>query len=50
MTIQVVDLIDPGENPWVPEVPEVAAALDGQLLQLPGTRWRTLVGLKLFLR
>jgi hypothetical protein len=50
MTIQVVDLIDPGENPWVPEVPEVAAALDGQLLELPGTRWRTLVGLKLFLR
>ena len=50
MTIQAVDLVDPDENPWVPDVPEVAEALDGQLLQLPGSRWRTLVGLKLFLR
>ena len=49
-TIQVVELVDPGENPWVPEVAEVAAALDGQSLDLPGMRWSTLVGVKLFLR
>jgi len=49
-TIQVVELVDPGENPWVPEVADVAAALDGQPLELPGTRWSTLVGVKLFLR
>jgi hypothetical protein len=48
--IQVVDLVDPNENPWVPEMFELAAALDGQPLELPGTRWRTLVGVKLFLR
>jgi len=50
MTIQVVDLVDPDENPWVPDVPDVAAALAGQPLELPGTRWRTLVGVKLFVR
>lgn len=50
MTIQAVDLVDPDENPWVPDVPEVAAAFAGQPLELPGTRWRTLVGLKLFAR
>ena len=48
--IQVADLVDPDENPWVPEVPDVAAALAGQPLEFPGTRWRTLVGVKLFLR
>ena len=48
--IQVVDLVNPDENPWVPEVSDVAAALAGQPLELPGTRWRTLVGVKLFLR
>jgi hypothetical protein len=48
--IQVVDLVDPNENTWVPEVSDVAAALDGQPLELPGTRWHTLVGVKLFLR
>ena len=49
-TIQVVELVDPDENPWVPEVADVATALDGQPLELPGTRWSTLVGVKLFLR
>jgi len=34
----------------VPELSEVSAALAGQALELPGTRWCTLVGLKLFLR
>ena len=48
--IQAVDLVDPGESTWVPEVPDVASALAGQPLELPGTRWRTLVGVKLFLR
>ena len=48
--IQVVDLVDPGESAWVPELSDVAAALSGQPLELPGTPWRTLVGLKLFLR
>lgn len=48
--IQVVDLVDPDENIWVPEVADVAAVLDGQLIELPGTRWRTLVGVKVFLR
>jgi hypothetical protein len=50
VAIQVADLVDPGESPWVPEVYEVAAALDGQPLELPGLRWSTLVGVKLFLR
>jgi len=50
MTIQVVDLVDPDESTWVPDVSEVAATFDGQPLELPGTRWRTLVGVKLFLR
>jgi hypothetical protein len=49
-TIQVVDLVDPDESTWVPGLPEVAAALDGQPLELPGMRWRTLVGVKLFVR
>jgi hypothetical protein len=49
-TIQVVDLVDPDENPWVPDMPEVATALDGRPLELPGTRWCTLVGVKVFLR
>jgi hypothetical protein len=31
-------------------VSDVAAALDGQPLQLPGMRWNTLVGVKLFVR
>jgi hypothetical protein len=48
--IQVADLVEPGESPWVPEVDEVAAALDEQPLELPGIRWSTLVGVKLFLR
>ena len=48
--IQVVDLVDPGESTWVPERSDVAAALSGQPLELAGTSWRTLVGLKLFLR
>jgi hypothetical protein len=48
--IQVVGLVDPGENPWTPEVPEVAAALDGQPLELPGVRWKTFVGVKLLVR
>jgi hypothetical protein len=48
--IQVVGLVDPDENTWVPGLPEVAAALDGQPLELMGMRWRTLVGMKLFLR
>ena len=48
--IQVADLVDPNENPWVPEVPDVAEALAGQPLELPGTRWRTVFGVKLFLR
>jgi hypothetical protein len=48
--IQVVGLVDPDENTWVPGLPEVATALDGQLLELSGTRWRTIVGMKLFLR
>ena len=37
--VEVVELVDPSENPWVPELAEVAAALDGQLLELPGMRW-----------
>ena len=48
--IQVVDLVDPGENTWVPEVADMAAVLDGQLIEIPGTRWRTLVGVKVFVR
>jgi hypothetical protein len=48
--IQVVDLVDPDENAWVPEVADVAAVLDGQRIELPGTRWLTLVGVKVFLR
>ena len=48
--IQVVDLVDADENPWPPEVPEVAAALDGQPLELPGVRWRAVIGVKLFVR
>ena len=48
--IQVVDLVDPDENPWVPEVADVAAVLDGQRIEIPGTRWRTLVGVKVFVR
>jgi hypothetical protein len=48
--IQVVGLVDPGENTWEPGLPDVAAALEGQPLELPGTCWRTLVGMKLFLR
>jgi hypothetical protein len=49
-TIQVVDLVDPDESTWTPAVSDVASVLDGQLLELPGTRWRTLVGVKLFVR
>ena len=48
--IQVVDLVDANENPWTPELPEVAAALDGQPLELPGARWRAIIGVKLFVR
>jgi len=48
--IQAVDLVDPDESPWVPDVPDVAEALDGLPLELPGTRWHTFVGVKLFLR
>jgi hypothetical protein len=48
--IHVVDLVNPDENPWVPEVSDVELALGGLPLELPGTRWRTLVGMKLFLR
>ena len=48
--IEVVDLVDPDESTWVPELPDVAAVLDGQLLELPGARWRTAVGVKLLLR
>ena len=48
--IQVVDLVDPDENTWVPELADVAAALDGQLLVFSGTRWRALVGVKVFVR
>jgi hypothetical protein len=49
-TIQVLDLVDPNESTWVPGLPDVAVALDGQPLELPGTRWRTLVGVKLSVR
>jgi hypothetical protein len=49
-TIQVVDLVDPDESTWTPAVSDVASVLDGQLLELPGARWRTLVGVKLFVR
>lgn len=48
--IQVVGLVDPDENSWAPEVADVAVVLDGQLLELPGTGWHTLVGVKVFLR
>jgi len=48
--IEVVDLVDPGESPWAPEVAEVATALAGLPLELPGTRWRMIAGVKLFLR
>jgi hypothetical protein len=36
--IEVVDPVDPGENTWAPEVSDVAAALAGQPLELPGPR------------
>lgn len=48
--VEVVELVDPSENPWVPEPAEVAAALDGQTLELPGVRWHMSVGLKVFVR
>ena len=48
--VEVVELVDPSENPWVPELTEVAAALDGQLLELPGMRWHICIGLKVFVR
>ena len=48
--VEVVELVDPSENPWVPELSEVAAALDGQPLELPGMRWHMSVGLKVFVR
>ena len=48
--VEVVELLDPSENPWVPELAEVAAALDGQTLELPGMRWHIGVGLKVFVR
>ena len=48
--IEVVDLVDPDESTWEPELPDVAAVLDGQPLELPGARWRTAVGVKLLLR
>jgi len=48
--VEVVELVEPSENPWVPELTEVAAALDGQLLELPGMRWHMSVGLKVFVR
>jgi len=49
-TIQVLDLVDAAESTWVPGLPDAAVALDDQPLELPGTRWRTLVGVKLFVR
>ena len=48
--LRVVGLVDPDEHAWAPAVSDVAAALDGQPLQLPGMRWNTLVGVKLFVR
>ncbi|HSP91902.1 MAG TPA: hypothetical protein VLN08_13390 [Vicinamibacterales bacterium] len=48
--VEVMELVDPSENPWVPELADVAAALDGQLLELPGMRWHIGVGLKVFVR
>jgi len=48
--VEVVELVDPSENPWVPELADVAAALDGQTLDLPGMRWHIGVGLKVFVR
>ena len=34
----------------MPELAEVASALDGQPLKLPGMRWHMSVGLKVFVR
>ena len=48
--VEVVELVEPSENPWVPELAEVAAALDGQPLEFPGMRWHMSVGLKVFVR
>lgn len=39
-------LVDPGENPWAPELSDLRDGLTGQPLELPGTRWRVLVGAK----
>ena len=48
--IQVVELVDADENPWTPEAPDLAAALEGQPLELPGARWRAVIGVKLLVR
>lgn len=48
--VEVVELVEPNENPWVPELTDVAAALNGQPLELPGMRWHMSVGLKVFVR
>jgi len=47
--IEVVDLVDPSEDSWTPELDDVAAALDGQTLKVAGTPWRAYAGLKFFL-
>lgn len=47
--IEVIELVDPNEDTWTPELSDVAAALAGQSLDLPGTRWHAFVGVKLFL-
>lgn len=48
--VEVVDLVDPDEDSWVPEIADVASAFDGHSLDVPGTSWHAFVGLKIFLR
>ena len=47
--IEVVDLVDPSEDTWTPELTDVASALDGQMLHVAGTPWHAYAGLKFFL-
>jgi hypothetical protein len=43
-----VRLVDPDENPWAPDLADVAATLGVEPFQLPAFRWRAVVGLKVF--
>jgi hypothetical protein len=45
-----VRLADPDENPWAPDLTDVAATLGVERFQLPALRWRAVVGLKIFLQ